>query len=114
MSKSDHKSVGSLDLTAAVAEGVFGWKQIRKAAGGLVGKKQDKLGRWRSGRVPDYTREVSQGYAIEERMRQLGKAAQYAKELAKIAKAKNLPPDWATPDLRARAALQVIRLKLVK
>jgi hypothetical protein len=44
----------------------------------------------------------------------LGKAAQYAKELAKIAKAKNLPPDWATPDLRARAALQVIRLKLVK
>jgi hypothetical protein len=114
MSKSNHKSFGSLDLTVAIAEKVFGWKEIRKAAGGLVGKKQDKLGRWRSGKVPDYAREAGQGYAIDERMKQLGKAAQYAKELAKIAKAKNLPPDWATPDLRARAALQVMRLKLVK
>jgi hypothetical protein len=114
MSKSDHKRFGGFDLTAAIAEKIFGWKEVRKAPGGLVGKKQDKLGRWRSGRVPDYAREVGQGYAIEERMKQLGKAAQYARELAKIAKAKNLPPDWATPDLRARAALQVIRLRLVK
>jgi hypothetical protein len=114
MSKSDHMRFGSLDLTAAVAERVFGWKEIRKGAGRLVGKKQDKLGRWRSGKVPDYAHEVSQGYAIEERMKQLGKAAQYAKELAKIAKGKNLPTDWATPDLRARAALQVVRLKRVK
>jgi hypothetical protein len=114
MPKSDPKSVGSLSLTAAVAERVFGWKDVCKGAGGLVGKKRDKLGRWRSGKVPDYAHEVSQGYAIEERMKQLGKAAQYAKELAKIAKGKNLPTDWATPDLRARAALQVVRLKRVK
>lgn len=114
MAKAAGKRLLDFDLSAAVAEKVFGWKDVRKVAGGFVGKKQDKLGRWRSAKVPDYARDAGQGYAIDQRMKQLSRATQYAKELTRIAKTKNLPPDWATPELRARAALQVMRLKIVK
>jgi hypothetical protein len=114
MAKAANKRLRDFDLSAAVAEKVFGWRDVRKAAGGLVGKKQDKLGRWRSAKVPDYARDAGQGYAIDQRMKQLSKATQYARELTRIAKSKNLPPDWATPELRARAALQVMSLKVMK
>jgi hypothetical protein len=114
MAKTVDKRLRDLDLSAAVAEKVFGWKDVRKVAGGLVGKKQDKLGRWRSAKVPDYARDAGQGYAIDQRMKQLSKATQYAKELTRVAKTKNLPPDWATAELRARAALQAMRLKFLK
>jgi len=36
------------DLTAATAEKVLGWKNVHKQNGDLIGKKQDKLGRWRT------------------------------------------------------------------
>jgi hypothetical protein len=114
MAKTADKRLRDFDLSAAVAEKIFGWRDVRKVASGLVGKKQDKLGRWRSAKVPDYARDAAQGYAIDQKMKQLSKATQYAKELTRIAKTQNLPPDWATPELRARAALQVMRLKIVK
>jgi hypothetical protein len=114
MAKSGDKHSGDLDLTAMIAERVFGWKNVRKVGGKLVGKKPDKLGRWRSAKVPDYAGDAGQHYAVDQQMKQLGKSAQYAKELAKIAKAKNLPPDWATAEQRAQAALRVMRIKAVK
>jgi hypothetical protein len=43
------------DLTAATAEKVFGWKNVHKQNGDLIGKKQDKLRRWRTAKVPDYS-----------------------------------------------------------
>ena len=41
-------------LDALTAEKVFGWKNVHKHEGSLVGKKQDKAGHWQLARVPDY------------------------------------------------------------
>ena len=50
------------DLTAAIAEKVFGWKNVHKQNGDLIGKKQDKLGRWRTAKVPDYSDDPVQAW----------------------------------------------------
>jgi hypothetical protein len=42
-------------LDALTAEKVFGWKDVHKHEGTLVGKKQDKAGRWRLAKVPYYS-----------------------------------------------------------
>jgi hypothetical protein len=34
---------------------VFGWKNVHKHDGALVGKRQDKAGRWRLAKVPYYS-----------------------------------------------------------
>jgi hypothetical protein len=34
-------------LDALTAEKVFGWQKVHKQQGALVGRKQDKAGRWR-------------------------------------------------------------------
>lgn len=96
-------------LTKAVAEKVFGWKSVRKHEGALLGKKQDKAGRWRKATVPDYANDQRRAYAIDERMKQLGQSELYLKELSSITKTKQLPVEWATPEQRSRAALQALR-----
>jgi hypothetical protein len=48
--------------------------------------------------VPAYSTDAGQAYAIDERMKELGRLERYDKELSKITKAKNLPPEWATPE----------------
>jgi len=47
-------------------------------------------------------------YVIHERMKELSRLERYDKELSKITKAKNLPPEWATPEQRGRAALKAL------
>jgi hypothetical protein len=42
-------------LDALTAEKVFGWKKVHKHEGALVGKKQDKAGRWRLAKVLNYS-----------------------------------------------------------
>jgi hypothetical protein len=96
------------DLNARVAEVIFGWKEVRRVDGRLKGKKPDKLGRLRSATVPDYASDPRHGSMIEERMLQLKKGKEYARRLAKTAAANRLPADWASPELRARTALQVL------
>src|SRR5437879_4745780 len=71
-------------LAEATAEKVFGWKNVRKYNGELVGKKQDKAGRWRKARVPDYANDQRQPYAIDNRMKQLGRSERYLQELSGI------------------------------
>jgi hypothetical protein len=95
-------------LAKATAEKVFGWKNVRKQDGELIGKKQDRAGRWRKAKVPDYTNDQRQAYAIDDRMKQLGRWERYNNELSRITKAKNLPPEWATPEQRSRAALKAL------
>jgi hypothetical protein len=51
--KASNRNPSGVESTAAVAEKVFGWKNVHKHEGKLVGKKQDKLGRWRTAKVPD-------------------------------------------------------------
>jgi len=92
----------------ATAEKVFGWKNVHRYKDELIGKKQDKAGRWRKARVPDYVNDQRLAYAIDERMKQLGRLEQYLKQLTRITKAKNLPIDWATPEQRSRAALKAL------
>lgn len=58
--------------------------------------------------MPDYANDQHQAYAIDERMRQLGRSERYIKELAKISKPDNLPPEWATAEQRSRAALRAM------
>jgi hypothetical protein len=96
------------DLDALVAEKVFRWKNVHKHDGALVGKKQDKAGRWRQAKVPSYSTNPRDAYVIEERMKQLGRAQRYAKELSRITGAKKIPAEWATPEQRARAALKAV------
>jgi len=88
---------------------VLGWKNVHKHDGALVGKKQDKAGRWRTAKVPSYSTNPVQAYAIDERMKQLGRSEQYAKELSRIATAKKVPVEWVSPDQRCRAAIKAVR-----
>ena len=98
-------------LAAAVAEKVFGWKNVHKRDGDLIGRKPDKLGRWRIAKVPNYSSDPTQAYAIDERMEELGIWDAYSKELSSITKPKNLPLEWATSEHRSRAAIKVIGRK---
>ena len=95
-------------LDALTAENVFGWKNVCKHEGSLVGKKQDKAGRWRLAKVPYYSTNPIHVYSIEDRMKQLGRLDRYEKELSKISRSKNTPLDWATPDPRCRAAIKAV------
>jgi len=100
--------VSGSELTALTAEKIFGWKEVREQDHELIGKKQDKAGRWRPARVPAYSTDPVHAYAIDERMRQLGRWDYYDKELSRITKAQNLPREWATPEQRSRAAIRAI------
>jgi hypothetical protein len=95
-------------LDALTAEKVFGWKNVCKHEGSLVGKKPDKAGRWRLAKVPYYSTNPIHVYSIEDRMKQLGRMDRYQKELSKISTSKNIPLDWATPDQRCRAAIRAV------
>jgi hypothetical protein len=105
--KSPDKIPPGPKLDALTAEKVFGWKNVHKHDGALVGKKQDKAGRWRS-KVPNYSTNPLHSYSVENRMKQLGRLDRYQKELAKITRSKNIPSDWATPDQRCRAAIKAV------
>ena len=52
------------ELDALTAQRVFGWKNVHKHDGALVGKKQDKAGRWRTAKVPHYSTDPVNAYAI--------------------------------------------------
>jgi hypothetical protein len=116
--RKNHEShVSSLDkippgpkLDALAAEKVFGWRNVHQHndSGGLYGKRQDKLGRWRSAKVPDYSTNPLHAYPIEERIKQLGRSDRYRKQLSKITQAKNIPSEWASPDQRCRAAIKAM------
>jgi hypothetical protein len=96
------------ELDALTAEKVFGWKNVHKHEGSLVGKKQDKAGHWRLAKVPYYSTNPVHAYQIEERMKQVGRLDRYQKELSKITRSKNIPSDWASPDQRCRAAIKAV------
>jgi len=100
------------ELDTLVAEQVFGWKNVHRHQGTLYGKKQDRLGRWRSAKVPNFSTSPAYASAIEERMKQLGLLERYNKDLSRMTPAKSLPSEWATPDQRCRAAINVIRESL--
>ena len=95
-------------LDALTAEKVFGWKNVHEHEGSIVGKSQDEAGNWRRAKVPNYSGNPLHAYAIEDRMKQLGRLDRYQKELAKITHAKDIPSDWASPDQRCRAAIKAM------
>ena len=101
-------------LTKAIAEKVFGWKSVRKYLGEMIGRKQDKAGHWRKAKVPNYAGDQRLAYAIDDRMKALKVWDRYSKELTKITAAKNLPPEWASPEQRCQAALKVISTRLLR
>jgi len=49
------KAPSGEQLSKATAEKIFGWKNVHEHEGELIGKKQDKAGRWRKGKVPAYS-----------------------------------------------------------
>ncbi len=59
--KTSSQNLRDSKLNAAVASKVFGWKNVRKREGKLIGKKQDKAGRWRPAKVPDFANDPSPG-----------------------------------------------------
>jgi len=58
--------------------------------------------------VPGCSTDAGHAYVIDERMKELGRLERYDKEPSKITKAKTLPPEWATPEQRSRAALKAL------
>ena len=66
--KSAGKILSDSQLAIATAEEIFGWKNVHKHDSELIGKKQDKLGRWRTAKVPEYSTDPTQAYAIDERI----------------------------------------------
>lgn len=102
------------ELDALVAEQIMGWKDVHrqtKTEGVYWGKKPDKAGRLRSGRVPDYSTESSLASDVESRVKELGLLEEYTKELSNIVRAKGLPASWASPAQRCRAALKAVKGK---
>ena len=85
--------LSSAQLTKATAERVFGWKGVHKHGGKLIGKKQDRTGRWRKANVPDYSGEQRLAYAIDERMKELGRWDRYIKELSRLPKPRTCLPN---------------------
>jgi hypothetical protein len=106
--KTPAKTPISPQLDILTAQKVFGWKNVHKHDGELIGKKPDKLGRWRTAKVPRYSTNPVHAYAIEERMKQLGRSERYQAELSRLTRAKKIPTQWATPEQRARAALKAV------
>jgi hypothetical protein len=94
-SKARDKIPPGPELDRLTAEKVFGWRNVHKHEGSLVGKKQDKAGRWRLAKVPYYSTNPVHAYQIEDRMKQLGRLDRYHKELAKITRVANVPSEWA-------------------
>jgi hypothetical protein len=97
-------------LDALVAEAVMGWKDVRRESGGTGyrGRKPDKLGRFRSARVPPYSTEPREAAALGPRLDALGRGGRFSKELARSAHAKGLPAEWAQPVELCRAALKAV------
>jgi hypothetical protein len=98
------------DLDALVAEAVMGWKNVRRENGGAgyVGKRPDKLGRFRAARVPPYSTEPREAAALGARLEQLGLSTKFSAELAKSAHAEGMPAEWAPPEQLCRAALKTV------
>jgi hypothetical protein len=81
---------------------------VHKHQGALVGRKQDKAGRWRRAKVPNYSTNPLHSYSVENRMKQLGRLDRYRKELSKITHNQSIPSDWASPKQRCRAAIKAM------
>jgi hypothetical protein len=55
--KTPDKTPSGPQLDILIAQQVFGWKNVHQHEGGeLIGKKPDKLGRWRTAKVPSPSR----------------------------------------------------------
>jgi hypothetical protein len=103
------------ELDALVAERVMGWMDVRPVSkSDYSGKKQDRAGRWRSARVPDYSSDPLLAYEVEERIKELNLSHRYTEELTEIVRTKDLPADWATPEQRCKAALNAVKSKRKK
>jgi hypothetical protein len=79
-------------LDTLTAEKVFGWQKVHKHQGALVGKKQDKAGRWRLAKVPYYSTNPFHSYSVENRMKQLGRMDRYEKNSARSLAPKTFHP----------------------
>ena len=108
------------ELDALVVEEVMGWENVRRHStrkdgkrDGYVGRKQDKLGRWRLVEVRRYSTDPVESAAIEARMKELGLLQKYLNELGKIANAKGVPAGWARGSFEYRLIFQ-FRLNCLK
>ena len=102
----------SRELDVQVALDVMGWKDVHTdGKSARLGKKQDKAGRWRKSKVPNYSSNPSLIGIVEERVKDLRLFEQYEKELTKIAGSKALPEPWASPAQKCQAALNVVKRK---
>ncbi len=107
MAKSPDKLLPGPELDALTAQRVFGWKNVHKHDGALVGEKQDKTGRWRTAKVPSYLTDPVNAYLINERMTQLGDPNSTPKNLQGLQRL--IPVGWASPSQRCRAAIKALR-----
>lgn len=75
-------SKSSQRLDALTAEKVFGWKSVDKHEGSLVAKRQDKAGRWRRAKVPNYS--TLHASSTDKHIQQLGRLDRYDRESPRL------------------------------
>ena len=87
------------EMDAVIAATVMGWKDVRRESRGAAyrGKRPDKLGRFRSARVPPYSTDPREAAVLGARLEQIGRLPQFRKQLEKTAHAKGVPIEWAPP-----------------
>ena len=66
--------------------------------GELIGKNRTRRDAGEQGKCRTNANDQRHAHPIDDQMKKLGRLERYDKELAKITKAKNLPPEWATPE----------------
>jgi hypothetical protein len=95
-------------LDALTAEKIFGWKNVHKHEGTLVGKKQDRAGRWRLAKVPYYSTNLVHAYSIEGPNETAWAVGSILERTLQGYSHQKYPEEWAAPDQRCRAAIKAV------
>jgi hypothetical protein len=64
--KAVKRDLSGEQLAKSIAESIFGWKDVHKYGGQLLGKKQDRAGRWQKYKVPDYANDAVSRHAARK------------------------------------------------
>ena len=90
----------------------MGWKAVeREGQSEAWGKKQNKAGRWRKTKVPNYSGDPNAVTDVKVRLKELRLFEQYEKELEKLAGRAAIPEPWASAAQKSQAALKVVNRK---
>jgi hypothetical protein len=80
--KVPNRALSGAQLAKVTAEKIFAGRMSISTPASLSARRRDRAERWRKARVPDYNNDQRQAYAIDERMKQLGRWERYNDDLS--------------------------------